>query len=99
HTKIGNKISVNGGFSLAALKNLYFFKNSEDDPSRFTVTYYDADRTNVFASLGFVQSEAFKFLIRGDVFTYDTEIEEAWHRPTYKVTGETSANIANKLLL
>ncbi len=99
HTKIGNKISVNGGFSLAALKNLYFFKNSAEDPSRFTVTYYDADRTNFFASLGFVQSEAFKFLIRGDVYAYDTEMEAAWHRPTYKVTGETSANIADKLLL
>jgi len=100
HTKIGNKISVNGGFSFAALKHLFFFRNMEEDPSRFTVQYDDAtNRTNFFASLGFVQSEAFKFMIRGDVYAYSTDIEEAWHRPTFKVTGETSVNVSNKLLL
>lgn len=99
HTRIGNKIAVNGGFSLATLKNLYFFKNSTEDPSRFTVAYFDADRTNLFASLGFVQSEAYKFLVRGDLYAYNTQVEEAWHRPTYKLTGETSVNVSNKLLL
>jgi len=99
HTKIGNKISVNGGFSLATLKNLYFFKNSSGDPSRFTVEYDDVtDRTNFFASLGFAQTETFKFMVRGDVYSYSTDIDEAWHRPTYKVTGETSLNLAHKFL-
>lgn len=100
HTKIGNKVSVNGGFSLATLKNLYFFRNLEEDPSRFTVEYDDVtDRTNFFASLGFAQTERFKFMVRGDVYSYSTDIDEAWHRPTYKVTGETSVNIADKFLL
>lgn len=100
HTRIGNKIAVNGGFSLAALKNLYFFRNMEEDPSRFTVEYDDVTkRTNFFASLGFAQTETFKFLIRGDVYAYDTDIDEAWHRPTYKVTGEASLNVSDKFLL
>jgi hypothetical protein len=100
HTKIGNKISVNGGFSLATLKHLYFFRNLEEDPSRFTVEYDDiTTRTNFFASLGFAQTETFKFMVRGDVYSYSTEIEEAWHRPTYKVTAETSVNVFNKFLL
>lgn len=100
HTKIGNKVSVNGGFSLATLKNLYFFRNMDEDPSRFTVEYDDATtRTNFFASVGFAQSETFKFMIRGDVYGYSTEIDEAWHRPTYKLTGETSANIFDKFLI
>lgn len=100
HTKIGNKISLNGGFSVAALKNLYFFRNLDLDPSRFTVEYDDVtNRTNLFASVGFAQTEAFKFMIRGDVYSYSTDIEEAWHRPTYKVTGETSVNVSNKFLL
>lgn len=98
HTKIGNKVSVNGGFSLASLKYLYFFRNLDTDPSRFTVEYDDVtNRTNFFASLGFVQSQAFKFLLRGDVYSYGTEIREAWHRPTYKVTAETSINLADKV--
>jgi hypothetical protein len=100
HTKIGNKISVNGGFSLATLKNLYFFRNTAEDPSKFTVEYDDVtDRTNFFASLGFAQTETFKFTVRGDVYSYSTEIDEAWHRPTYKVTGETSVNLYDKFLL
>lgn len=100
HTRIGNKIAVNGGFSLATLKNLYFFRNNQADPSRFTVEYDDnTDRTNFFASLGFAQTETFKFMIRGDVYSYSTDIEEAWHRPTFKVTGETSVNISDKFLL
>ena len=100
HTRIGNKISVNGGFSVATLKNLYFYRNDSLDVSRFTVEYDDVtDRTNFFASLGFVQSEFFKFLLRGDVYSYSTDIEAAWHRPTYKVTGETSLNVSNKFLI
>lgn len=100
HTKIGNKISVNGGFSLATLKNLYFFRNTSEDPSKFTVVYDEVTtRTNFFASLGFAQTEVFKFMLRGDVYSYSTEIDEAWHRPTYKVTGETSLNISDKFLL
>lgn len=100
HTKIGNKISANGGFSLATLKNLYYFRNLTQDPSRFTVEYDNVTtRTNFFASLGFVQAKAFKVMIRGDVYGYSTDIEEAWHRPTYKVTGEASVNISDKFLL
>ncbi len=100
HTKIGNKVAVNGGFSLASLKHLYFFRNTDSDPSRFTVEYDDVtSRTNFFASLAFAQTETFKFMIRGDVYGYSTDIEEAWHRPTYKVTGETSLNVSDKFLL
>lgn len=100
HTKIGNKIAVNGGFSLATLKNLYFFINTTSDPSKFTVQYDDiTNRTNFFASLGFTQTKTFKILLRGDVYGYSTEIiEEAWHRPAYKITGETSLNLFNKVL-
>jgi hypothetical protein len=100
HTKIGNKVGINGGFSLAGLKHLYFFKNTGVDPSKFTVEYDDVTRrTNVFASLGFTQAERVKILLRGDAYLYSTDIPEAWHRPSYKVTGETSVNIFDKLLL
>lgn len=100
HAKIGNKVSFNGGFSLAALKHLYFFRNMEEDPSRFTVEYDDVtNRTNIFASIGFAQTEAFKFLMRADLFGYNTDIPVPWHLPTYKLTGEASMNISRKFLL
>jgi hypothetical protein len=100
HTKIGNKISVNGGFSLSTLRNLYFFRNSNQDPSKFTIEYDDiTKRTNLFASLGFAQTQAFKILLRGDLYSYSTDIEEPWHRPTYKLTGESSLNLFGKFIM
>jgi hypothetical protein len=102
NTRIGNKVALNGGFSFAALKNLYFYVNDAVDQSKFNVEY-DKDatvRTNVFASIGFAQTESVKVLLRGDLFNYSTkEQEEAWHRPTYKLTGDASFNIYKKLLL
>jgi hypothetical protein len=101
HTRIGSKVGLNGGFSFAALKNLYFYVNDPADQAKFIVEY-DQDatiRTNVFASIGFAQTESVKILVRGDLFNYSTqEQEEAWHRPTYKLTGDVSFNIYKKLL-
>lgn len=102
HTKLGNKIGVNGGLSIAALKNWYFFINDPADQSKFS-TVYDTKattRTNFFASIGYAQSEGAKILLRGDVYGYNTKnVGEAWHRPTYKVTGDASFNIVKKILL
>lgn len=102
NTRIGNKVAVNGGMSFASLKNWYFYENMQADQSKFTSDYDKGatKRTNFFASLGFTQTEAAKFLLRGDVYSYSTdEVEEAWHRPTYKVTGDVSFNIVKKLLI
>ncbi len=101
NTRVGNKIAVNGGISFAALENWYFYVNSFDDPSKFT-TEYDTDvatRTNFFASFGFVQQKAAKFLLRGDLYAYSRDSGEAvWHRPAYKVTADISFNVRDKLL-
>jgi hypothetical protein len=101
HTKIGNKVSVNGGFSFAALKNWYFFINDPTDESKFLPVYDEGTttRTNFFASLGFARAENVNILLRGDLYAYSTdEIQEAWHRPTYKVTADASFNIVKKIL-
>jgi hypothetical protein len=100
NTKIGNKVAVNGGFSFAALKNWYFFKNDQTDQSKF-VLEYDTDatiRTNFFASLGFASAENANVLLRGDVYAYHRDQGEVWHRPTYKVTADASFNIVKKIL-
>lgn len=101
HTKIGNKVAFNGGFSLAALKNWYFFSNDPADESKFLPVYDKGPtaRTNFFASLGFAKAENINILVRGDLFAYTTdELAEAWHRPTFKVTADASFNIVKKIL-
>jgi hypothetical protein len=102
HTKLGNKVSLNGGFSLAALKGWYFFVNDASDPSRFIPVYEKGEtiRTNFFASVGFAQAEQVNVLVRGDFFGYSTDqVAEAWHRPTYRIIADGSFNIARKILL
>jgi hypothetical protein len=39
-------------------------------------------------------------MLRGDAYSYATDqIDNAWHRPTYKVTADARFNIYKKLLL
>lgn len=99
--RVGNKVSFTSGVSMASLKNWYYYVNGFDDPLKF-VPEYDEEttmRTNFFASLGFVQQKAAKFLVRGDVYGYSRENdEEVWYRPRYKVTSEVRFNLYDKLL-
>ncbi len=74
--RLGNKISFNTGASVANLKNLYFFQNSQLSQSKFNV-YYDTDnvqRVNAFAELGVAHANTVKFSLRGDVYSYATSI-------------------------
>jgi hypothetical protein len=102
NTRIGNKVAVNGGVSAASLKNWYFFVNDVTDMSKFTTIYEKkgVERINLFASIGFAQTEAAKIMVRGDWYSYVTdELAEPYHRPTYKLTADASFNIYKKLLL
>jgi len=101
NARLGNQVAVHGGLSVATLKNLYFFRNLEDDPSKF-FTEYDkgvTKRTNLYAALSYAQSEVAKFLLRGDFYGYATdEVSEAWHRPKYKLTVNGSYNLYDKIV-
>ncbi|MBL7857628.1 MAG: hypothetical protein JNM57_08055 [Cyclobacteriaceae bacterium] len=100
--KVGNKVSVDAGLSMASLRNWYFFTNTNEDQAKFN-TIYDkglTKRSNLYASLGFTEANRAKFLLRGDYFAYTTDkVEEAWHRPTYKLTLDASYNVYDKILL
>jgi len=97
--KLGNKLAFGAGVSFANLKDLYFHKNNEADRARF-ITVYDqgnTKRTNLFGEVSFSQAEKVRFSLRGDIFGYSTdEIEAAWHRPTYRMTLNSSFNIVDK---
>lgn len=101
--RLGSKVSAHAGLSMATLKNYYYFVNTEADPSKFTVAYDRADgtrRVNLFLAMVYAQSEMAKFMLRADLYGYKTgSLEEAWHRPTYRVTANGSYNVYNKILL
>jgi hypothetical protein len=102
NAKLGNKVSAHSGLAIANLKNWYYFVNTDTDQAKFT-TLYDGGsgtkRANLYAAVSFVQSEIAKFMLRADLFRYSTaRVDEAWHRPTYKVTANASYNLYQKFL-
>jgi hypothetical protein len=102
NTKLGNKVSVTGGLSIASLKNWYFFKNIAAG-EQFAPDYSPEEtiRTNFFGSLTYAKAEQINVLVRADAFAYrvDDDMVEAWHRPTYKVTVDGNFNIVKKILV
>ena len=98
NAKLGNKVSVNTGFSLTSLKDWYYYTNDTLDQSKFRVDYYrgSVQRTNFYLALNYAQAMA-KFSLRGDVYGYSSE--RILHRPTYRVTADGSYNVYEKILL
>lgn len=100
--KLGNKFAFGTGVSLANLKDLYFYKNDQADRARFITVYDDGNtqRTNLFGELSFSQADKIRFSLRGDLFGYSTDVQDAaWHRPTYRMTMNSSFNIVDKFLI
>lgn len=99
--KLGGKVLAGAGISFAALENLYFFVNDQLDPSKFFVDYDKGTttRTNFYANLLFTFSDVAKFSLQGDYYAYSTdEIDEAWHKPTYRITAGASYNLYKKFI-
>jgi hypothetical protein len=100
--KVIKKLTFDAGFSAANLKNLFFYKNAIADASKFDVVYETGDtkRINLFADMGLNFTEKARLNFRADYFSYSTDnLEEAWHRPTYRLTGNSYFNIYNKVTL
>jgi hypothetical protein len=102
NARLGNKVSAHSGLAVANLKNWYYFINTATDQSKFTTVYDGGSgtkRANLYASISYVQSEVAKFMLRADLYRYSTaRIEEAWHRPTYKITANAFYNLYKKFL-
>jgi len=100
--KLGRKTGFGLGVSYANLKGLYFYQNSSLNRAKFDVIYDNGNtqRTNLFAEVNFSHAEAVKMNLRGDYFNYSTDkLAEAYHRPKYRLSYNSSFNIYKKLVL
>ncbi|MEM9390093.1 MAG: hypothetical protein AAGA02_06440 [Bacteroidota bacterium] len=100
--KLSSKVSFGAGVSAANYKNMYFYLTSPEDQTRF-ITQYSEDNTgifNLFGELSFNRDDEFRMGLRTDVFAYDTpdDVAEAWHKPNYKITFNSTYNLYDKLL-
>ncbi len=112
HGKLGRQVSVHTGFSMAAIKNLYFYQTVRDNLNpggvdagilfdKFMLVYdHNTRRMNPFAEISVGAPSSFYFLLRADYFNYDTDILlDAWHRPTYRVSSQARYNLYDKIIL
>jgi hypothetical protein len=100
--KLMNKVGFATGFSIANLKDLYFYRNNPTDRSKFIVEYDEGNtqRTNFFGELSFDQQAKVRLMLRGDLYAYSTDkVEAAWHRPTYRVTLNSGFTVVDKFLI
>lgn len=99
--KLGSKVSFGTGFSVANLKDFYYYQNDSTDRSKFITVFDEGNtkRTNLFAELGFSHAQSARMVLRGDLYGYLTDqVAEAWHRPKYRVSFNSSYNLYSKFL-
>jgi hypothetical protein len=99
--KLGKLTSFNLGLSAANLKDLYFYQTGSDR-AKFDLVYDrgNVQRANFFGEFGFHKSEVVRLGLRGDYFNYRTDNQlEAWHRPKYRFSANTSFNVYQKFVL
>ena len=102
NAKLGSKVSAHTGLAVANLKNWYYFINTDADQAKFTTVYDGGSgtkRATLYGAFSYVQSKVAGFMLRADLLRYSTaRIEEAWHRPTYKITANAFYNLYEKFL-
>lgn len=95
--KLGNKVAFGTGLSFANLNDFIFYRNDPTDRTKFITVFDDTKRTNLFAELSFSHAEIARILLRADSYTYTND--QAWHRPTYRVSFNASYNLYSKFQL
>ena len=66
---------------------------------KFTIVYdKNTHRVNPFAEVSYAYAETFTLGVRGDYFSYDTDLLlNAWHRPSYRVSINSRYNLFEKI--
>ena len=92
--KLGNKVAFGTGLSFANLNNFIFYQNDPTDRSKFITVFDDTKRTNLFAEVSFSHAEIARILLRAESYSYTND--QAWHRPTYRVSLNAFYNLYSK---
>lgn len=93
-------MAFDAGFSVGDYKNMHYFVNDAADTTKFAIIYDTRGTTlfNLYGELGYSASQVFRAGLRGDYFGYDTRsVDEAWHKPKYKLTASGFYNIYDKI--
>ena len=100
--RMSSSLGFEAGFSLASIKNQYFYLNDTTDQEFFNVVYDNGTTglVNIFGSMSYNIPDKLRVNVRGDYWGYTTdEISQAWHRPNYKVSITAYYNLFDKINL
>ncbi len=110
--KLGKKVAVGAGISVAELKNYYFYGvfTGNNNPAHQVIPAYitaffpaydgSTKRVNPFAEISYAEAETFKLSLRGDYFNYSTQdLPGPSLRPTYRVSATSVYNMFDKISL
>jgi len=101
--KFGYDWSYDVGTELTYFKNRPYFVNDPADTVKFMIIYdTESSSTNHFyGSVGYDITEKLNLGIRAENYIYNTSdlVEEAWHRPTYRIDVMSTFKILDKFKL
>lgn len=98
---LSEKIGYNVNLNAALVNNLQVFDVATDlnsDRTTLGILYDDANVYNMNAELSYRKDDAYRFTFIADYFIYDMDVlNEAYHRPDWKLTTDAFVKINDKL--
>lgn len=98
---LAEKINYIARFGLTNYKNLYFFNNSVQDSSKFSIFYAQGNSSvvNFTADISYETSEEFRIGVMSKFYGYSVSPDSIhpWHRPSILSSVYTNYNLYNKI--
>ncbi|MFN6943953.1 MAG: hypothetical protein ACK4ND_03330 [Cytophagaceae bacterium] len=93
------KLNYKAQVSYSTYRNLWFFVNSPEDSSRFTLMYDPGNSTvlNLSGNASYEVSRRLRLGLTTEFFNYSVNTEQAWHRPSFINTFNASYNLHDKI--
>ena len=92
--------NIRGSYSI--IDNAYFYVNDISNPlmNQFSVVYDDVTLTNLYGELTVRPSNAWKFYLKGNYYSYVTQVNEdrPWNKPKFDISLQARYNLGDKIL-
>lgn len=99
---VANYVHLTGRVAYQNIRNLYFYNNTEADPSKFELLYDDGvtNVLNIYGEASFNYSDELRIGLKADYNKYSlASLEQAFHRPELMASVFANYNFYDKVLL
>ncbi|MDH5474613.1 MAG: hypothetical protein OEX22_02865 [Cyclobacteriaceae bacterium] len=102
NAQMNAKSTLKVGLDYGSYKNSHFFMNNPNNQSQFLLVYDTGSISvmNFHGQFSYSNGSTVQLSARGDYYEYRMDIlQEAWHRPQYKIGIQGIFNLYEKILL